>query len=121
VVHASPVEKNTGELAGGRGVKSEATGGEHGTVVVACDRQSGDAADVGVSLHEVDEVGARNGFDGAGDEGFRADAVEGSFVQSGEAKDIAGTRDAEEEETALAGGGGDFDVAAADDQEVVGG
>ncbi len=121
VVHARPVEEDTGELAGGRGVESETTCGEYRTVVVACDRQGGDAADVGVSFHELHEVGPRDGLDSAGDESFRADAVQCSFMKRGEAEDIAGTSDAEEEETALARGGGDLDVAAANNEEVVGG
>ena len=35
--------------------------------VFACDGQSGDETDVGVGFHEADEVGAGNGFDGAGE------------------------------------------------------
>jgi hypothetical protein len=74
-----------------------------------------------VGVHEADEVGAWDGFDGGGDKGFGGDAIESVFVQSGEAEDIAGAGDAEEEETAVGGGGGDFDAAAAEDEEVVGG
>jgi hypothetical protein len=119
-VHASQVEEGAGELASGGGVESEAPGGEEGTVVVAGDGQSGGAADVGVGFHEAKEVDAGNGFDGAGDDGFGGDAIESVFVQSGEAEDVAGAGDAEEEETALRGGGGNFDATAADDQELVG-
>jgi hypothetical protein len=74
-----------------------------------------------VGFHEADEVGTRDGLDDAGDEGFGGDAIECARVQSGEAKDIAGAGNAEEEKTAFGGGGGDFDLAAADDQEAVGG
>jgi len=69
-----------------------------------------------VGSHEANEVGAGNGFDGAGGEGFCRDAVGGALMQGGEAKDVAGAGDAEEEEAAIAGGGGDFDAATADDQ-----
>jgi hypothetical protein len=47
--------------------------------------------------------------------------VNGLLVQGGEAEDVAGSGDAEQEETAIAGGGGDFDAAGADEQEVIGG
>ena len=121
VVCAGPVEKGAGEFAGGGGVEGEATRGEEGALIFACDRQSGDEADVGVGFHDADEVGARDGFDGAGGEGLGSDAVSGLLVQGGEAKDVAGAGDAEQEETAIAGGGGDFDASSADELEVVGG
>lgn len=121
IVHASQVEESAGEPADGGAMESEATGREDGAVVLAGHGTSGGAADVGVGFHEVDEVGAGNGLDDAGDEGFGGDAIECAHVQSGEAKDIAGAGDAQEEETAFCGGGGEFDLAAADDQEVVGG
>jgi len=90
-------------------------------LILACDGQSGDEADVGVGLHDADEVGAGDGFDGAGGEGFGSDAVSGLLVEGGEAEDVARDGDAEQEETAIAGGGGDFDAAGAEDQEVIGG
>jgi hypothetical protein len=121
LVHTGEVEEGAGELAGGGGVKSEATRSEDGAVVLACEGQSGDAADIGVGFHEPDEFAAGNGFDGAGGEGFRGDAIEAVLVQSGEAEDIAGAGDAEEKEAAFGGGGGKFDAAAADDQKMVGG
>ena len=49
------------------------------------------------------------------------DAVEGVLIEGGEAEDIAGAGDAEEEEPAIAGRGGDFDAAGAEIVEVVGG
>lgn len=119
VVVVRPVEQGTGEFASGGGVESEATRGEDSAVVLARDGKSGDAADVGVGLHEADVVGAGNGFDGAGGEGFGANAVNGVFLKSGEAEDVTGTGDAEEEQAALAGGGGDFDAAGAQDREMI--
>jgi hypothetical protein len=74
-----------------------------------------------VGFHTADEVGAGNGFDGAGAEGFGGSAVEIVLVESGEAEDIARAGDAEEEETAIYGGGGDLDAPGKDDEEVVGG
>jgi hypothetical protein len=74
-----------------------------------------------VGVHEADELGARDEFDGGGDEGFGGDAIEGVFEQGSEPEDIAGAGNAEEEEAAVGGGGGDFDAAAAEDEEVVGG
>ena len=121
VVCAGPVEEGAGEFSGGGGVKSEATRGEEGTLILTCDGQSRDEADVGVGFHDADEIGARDGFDGAGGEGFGSDAVCCLLVQSGEAENVAGAGDAEEEETAIAGGGSDFDAAGAEDQEVIGG
>lgn len=121
VVCAGPVKKGAGKFPGGGSVESEATRGEEGALILACDGQSGDEADVGVGLHDADEVGAGDGFDRAGGEGLGTDAVSGLLVQSGEAEDVAGAGDAEEEETAIAGGGGDFDAAGADDQEMIGG
>jgi hypothetical protein len=121
VVHAGPVEKGAGELAGGGGVESEATGGKEGAVVLTCDGQGGGAADVGMGFHEVDEVGAGDGLDGAGAEGLYRDTVECVRAQSGEAEDVSGAGNAEQEETAIGGGGGDFDAACADDQEMVSG
>ncbi len=121
LVNACKIEQGAGELAGCGAVKSEATGGEDGAVVLACEGQSGDSADIRVGFHEADEVGAGNGFDGAGGEGFGGDAVEGVLVQSGEAEDIAGAGDSEEKEAAFGGGGGKFDVAAVDDQEMISG
>jgi hypothetical protein len=102
-------------------MEGEATRGEESALILACDGQGGDAADVGVGSHDADEVGARNGFDGAGGEGLGSDAVNGLLLQSGEAEDVAGAGDAEQEETAIAGGGGDFDAPGADEQEVIGG
>jgi hypothetical protein len=102
-------------------MESEATRGEEGALILACDGQSGDEADVGVGFHDADVVGAGDGFDGAGGEGLGGDAVGGLLMQSGEAEDVAGAGDTEEEETAIAGGGGDFDAAGAEDQEVIGG
>ena len=121
VIHAGPVEEGAGELAGGGGVESEAACGEDGAVVLARHGESDGAADVGVGVHEADELGARDGFDDGGDKGFGGDAIEGVFAQGGEAEDIAGAGDAEEEEAAFGGGGGDFDAAAAEDEEVAGG
>jgi hypothetical protein len=74
-----------------------------------------------VGFHEADEVGAGDGFDGAGGEGFGGDAIDGVLVQSSEAENIAGAGHAEEKEAAFGGGGGKFDAAAADNQEMVGG
>jgi hypothetical protein len=121
VVCACPVEEGAGEFAGGGGVESEATRGEEGALILACDGQSGDEADVGVGLHDTDEVGARDGFDSAGGEGLGGDAVSGLLVQGGEAEDVAGAGDAEQEEAAIAGGCGDFDASGAEEQEVIGG
>ena len=59
-VYASEVEEGAGELAGCGAVKREATGGEDGAVVLACEGQGRGAADVGVGFHEADEVGARD-------------------------------------------------------------
>ena len=72
-------------------------------------------------FHEADEVGAGDGFDGAGGKGFGGEAIESVLVQSGEAEDIARSGDAEEKEPTFGGGCGKFDSAAADDQKVVGG
>jgi len=94
LVYAGQVEEGASELAGCGGVKSEATDGEDGAVVLACEGQGGDAADLGVGFHEADEVGAGDGFDGGGGEGFCADAVDTTLIQSGEAEDIAGAGDA---------------------------
>jgi hypothetical protein len=121
VVHMCPVEEGTGELAGGGGVEGEATCGEEGAVVLACDGQGGNAADVGVGFHDADKVGAGDGFDGAGGNGFGADAVDAVLLQSGDAEDVSGVRYAEQEEATFCGGSGDFDSATADDQEVIGG
>jgi hypothetical protein len=120
LVRARQIEEGAGEPAGGGAVECQATGGEDGAVVLAGHGESGGAADVDVGFHEADEVGAWDGLDDAGDEGFGGDAIERAGVQSGEAEDIAGAGDAEEELAAFGGGGGDFDVAAANDQEVVG-
>jgi len=120
-VQAGPVEEGAGELAGGGGVEGETPRGEEGALIFACDGQSGDKADVGVGLHDADVVGAGDRFDGAGGEGLGSDAVGGLLVQGGEAEDVAGAGDAEQEETAIAGGSGDFDAAGADDQKVIGG
>jgi hypothetical protein len=46
--------------------------------------------------------------------------MESSFLQSGEAEDVAGAGDAQEEEATFGRGGGDFDAAAADDEEMFG-
>jgi hypothetical protein len=43
------------------------------------------------------------------------------LVQGGEAEDVAGAGDAEQEEAAIAGGCGDFDASGAEEQEVIGG
>jgi hypothetical protein len=74
-----------------------------------------------VGFHEVDEVGAGDGLDGAWGEGFGGDVVENALVQSGGAKDVPGAGDAEQGRAAIGGGGGDFDTATEDDQEMVGG
>jgi hypothetical protein len=74
-----------------------------------------------VGFHEADEVDPGDGPDGAGDEGFGGDPIECMLAQSGEAEDVADPGYAEEEETAIGRTGGDFDAAAADDQEMVGG
>ena len=121
VVGAGPIKKGAGEFTGGGGVESEATRGEEGALVLACDGQSGDEADVGVGFHNADVVGAGDGFDGAGRQGFGSNAMNGLLMQGGEAEDVARAGNAEQEETAVDGGGGDFDAAGADEQEVVGG
>lgn len=73
-----------------------------------------------MGFHEADEVGAGDGLDDGGKEGFGGDAIERVLLQSREAEDVARAGDAKEEETAIGGGGGDFDTAAADDQKMVG-
>jgi hypothetical protein len=120
-VQTGPVEEGAGEFAGGGGVESKAARGEEDALILACNGQSGDEADVGVGLHHAYEVGAGDGFDGAGGEGLGSDAVGGLLVQSGEAEDVAGAGDAEEEEAAIAGGGSDFHATGADEQEVISG
>jgi hypothetical protein len=102
-------------------MEGETTGGEDGAVVFASDGEGGGAADVGVSFHdaEIDEAG--DGFNDGGGEGFCTDTVKGAFVQGGEAEDVPGAGNAEEEEAPFAGGGGDFDAAFAEDVEVIGG
>ncbi len=89
-------------------MESEATRGEEGALILARDGQSGDEVDLGVGFHGADEIGAGDGFDGARAERLGSDAVGGLLVQSGQAEDVAGAGDAEEEETAVAGGGSDF-------------
>ena len=113
---ASEVEEGTGELAGSRGIESEAPGGVHGTVVFARQGLNDAVADVWVLGHEVKEVGAGDGFDDAGTKRFCSNAVESLLEQGGEAEEVAGGGDAEEEKAPFAGGGSDFDAAAADDE-----
>lgn len=121
VVHTRPVEEGAGELTGGGGVEGEAARGEDSAVIFARDGEGGGTADVGVGFHDAKIVSAGDGFNGAGGDGFGADAMEGALIQSGEAEDVAGAGDAEEEEAAFAGGGGDFNATVADDVEVFGG
>jgi len=120
VVCAGPVEKGAGEFSGGGGVESEATRGEEGALILARNGQSGDEVDLGVGFHGADEIGAGDGFDGARAERLGSDAVGGLLVQSGQAEDVAGAGDAEQEETAVAGGGSDFHASGANKQEVIG-
>ena len=102
-------------------MESKATCAEESILVLACDGQSGDEADVGVGFHHTDEVGAGDGFDGAGGKGLCAHAVESVLIQGGKAEDIAGGGDPKEEKTARAGRRGDFDATGAEDVEVIGG
>ena len=121
VIHAGPVEEGAGEFAGSGVGESEASGAEDGGVVVAGHGGGGGVAGVDEVVHEADEIVAGNGFDGAGIEGDGSDSIEGSGKECGEAEDVAGAGDAEQEEAAIAGGSGDFDATGADDQEVIGG
>jgi len=111
------LEGSAGEFADGGGGECEAAGREQSAVVLASKRQSGGATNVGVSFHEADEVGAWDGLDGAGAEGFCSDVVESVRAQSGEAEDVAGAGDAEQ--AAIGRHSGDLDAVAADDQELV--
>lgn len=103
MVGGGPVEECGGELAGGGGGEGDAAGGEDGAFEVASQGLGGDLADVGVGVHEADEVFAGDGLDGAGAEGLNGDAVDGGGKQCVEAEDVAGVGDAEDEETALRG------------------
>ncbi len=102
-------------------MESEATCGEEGALIFARYGESGDKAEVRVGFHDADELGPGDGFDGAGGERLGADAVGGALIQSGKAENIARAGDAQEEEATIAGRGGDFDAAAADDVDMIGG
>jgi hypothetical protein len=113
---ASEVEEGAGELASGRGMEGEAAGGKDGAVVFARQGLDNVVADVGVLGDEAEEVGPGNGLDDAGGKGFGRTAVKSVLQERGEAEEVAGRGDAEEEKPAFAGGGGEFDSAAADDE-----
>ncbi len=121
MIGLGPVEERAGELGGGGVGEGEAGGATRGAVIVAGHGLSDVAGDVGVGVHEANEVGAGDVLDGGGDQSFRSDEMARAAEQRGEAEDFAGTSDAEAEKAAQRRGGDEFDPAAAQDEDVVGG
>ncbi len=119
--HAGPVEERGGELASGGGGERETAGAEQGGVVLAGHGAGGVGGDIGGGLHEAEKVGAGDGLDGGGLEGLRGDAIAGAVQNGGEAEDVAGTGDAEDQQAAFRGAGHELDAAGADDEDAVGG
>ena len=101
VVHASEVEEGASEFAGGGGVKREAACREDGAVVFAGESLGDASTDVWVKGHEVEEVRTGDGLDEARFAGFRGGAVRLVLDEGGEAEEVAGSSDAEEEAAAF--------------------
>jgi hypothetical protein len=114
-VRASEVEEGAGKFASGGGMESEAASGKDGSVVFAGEDLSNELTDTGGVGHEANKVGAGDGSDDTGFEGFGGYAVAGSLKQRRKAKEVAGAGNAKEEKTAFGGGGDYFDTPAAHD------
>jgi hypothetical protein len=107
LVRAGEVEEGAGEFASRGGMESEAASGKDGSVVFAGEGLGNELTDTGGVGHEANKVGARDGSDDTGFEGFGRYAIAGSLKQRRKPKEVAGAGNAEEEKTAF-GGGGDY-------------
>jgi hypothetical protein len=103
VVHAGPIEEGACEFAGGGVGEGKAPSAEDGGVIVAGHRRGGASTDVDEGVHEANEIGARDGFDGAGAQGDGGDSIVGVLEERGETENFTWTGDAKQEKTSLGG------------------
>jgi hypothetical protein len=102
-------------------VYGKTTGGEKSVIVFKREGPGSHKGHVWVALHEADEIGARYDLYRRGSNGFDVNTIKCALEESGEAQDVTGTGDAEQQEAALGRGGHKFGTAVADYDDVVGG
>jgi hypothetical protein len=119
-VGAGPVQESVGEFAGGIAGEGESPSAKEGRVVFAGESDGSATANFVEGLHEANEVGAGNGFEGAGAESDGGHAMGRALKQSSEADDLAGYGNTQKQHATFGGRCNEFDAATADEEYVIG-